>query len=104
MVDSHTIAVGTVTLMGVALFIRSIAAVLNATSRLIQAASLLTKMIVTFILKNHQVDIPQIFLKTLRIHAACIDFLKNHQVVISFLKTPLCLILDDRLRFQKNSD
>lgn len=48
MVDSHTIAAGTVTLIGVAVFIRSIAGVINATSRLIQAASRLAKIIVTF--------------------------------------------------------
>jgi hypothetical protein len=48
MVDSHTIAVGTVTLIGVALFIGSMTAVINATSRLLQAASRLTKIIVTF--------------------------------------------------------
>lgn len=49
MVDSHTIAVGTVTLMGVALFIRSISGVINATSRLIQAVSRLTKIVVAFL-------------------------------------------------------
>lgn len=43
MVDSHTIAAGTVTLMGVSLFIRSISGVINATSNLIQAACRLFK-------------------------------------------------------------
>jgi hypothetical protein len=46
MVDSHAIAVGTVTLIGVALFIRSISGAINASSHLIQAASRLIKMIV----------------------------------------------------------
>ena len=51
MVDSHTIAVGTITLLGVAAFIRSMTAVFNATSGLIVAASRLTKTASAF-LKN----------------------------------------------------
>jgi len=43
MIDSHTIAVGSVTLLGVAFFIRSMAAVLNAASKFFRAASGLVK-------------------------------------------------------------
>jgi hypothetical protein len=55
MVDSHTIAVGTVTLLSVAAFIRAIAAVFNASSKLIQA-------LIVF-LKNLSVQISCIFFK-----------------------------------------
>jgi hypothetical protein len=43
MVDSPTIAVGSVTLLGVAFFIRSMAAVLNAASKFFRATSGLVK-------------------------------------------------------------
>jgi uncharacterized protein YaaN involved in tellurite resistance len=39
MVDPHTIAVYTIALLGVAAFIRSMTAVINASARLIQAVS-----------------------------------------------------------------
>jgi hypothetical protein len=80
MVDSHTIAVGTVTLMGVALFIGSMTAVINATSRLLQAASRLIKTVGLF-LKSALCLIldsqpPEVFKKTHCITSGD-SFLKN---------------------------
>jgi len=53
MVDSHTIAAVTVTLIGVALFIRSMTAVVNAVTRLLQAASRLIMTAVALFKKTY---------------------------------------------------
>jgi hypothetical protein len=87
MVDSHTIAVG-VTLMGVAFSIRSMTAVLNATSRLIQAVSRLTKIVVAFLKTPSITDFLCIFKKTHRITSGD-GFLKNHQVYVLSLRRSL---------------
>jgi hypothetical protein len=81
MVDSHTIAVG-VTLMGVAFTIRSMTAVLNATSGLIQAASRLAKMIVAFFKKPFLSIFVGLLKKT--IHITSCDVLAPLRVNISF--------------------